>query len=538
MKQCKKNTYYITTPIYYPNASPHIGSLYSTLIADIIARYQKLFGKKVVFLTGVDEHGQKIAEAAAKKNMQPKEFVDSISALFQEAWKKWNIDYTIFMKTSSDFHKEGVTEWIIRMEKEGFIYKALYEGWYSVTSEAFLTEKDAECKNKHDVPICPLSGKEAIWLSQDAYFFKLSSFQKPLLEWYAHNPEWIYPKERINEVVEFVKGGLKDLCISRTKENLLWSIDYPGDAKQGVYVWADALNNYITGVGYPSSDQFCSIWPADVHVLAKDIIRFHAVYWPAFLMASKLPLPKKLLVHGWLLVDNKKMSKSLGNVISPEHLQQQYGVDRMRYYFARHIALTHDSSFSDEDIIQKTNAECVNTLGNLVQRVIMLALQNNLDHVDILASPLQEVLLKEGDRLVQFIEQCINECSLTRACEEIWKYISFVNQAVQESQPWAVVKKDKNEFTKIISALLQAIARISYCVSPIMPQSAETILFCLYGQNCSIESLENNKKVSFRLTAPSKPLFERLELQVKEKEKDKNRIKNIKSQDNHHKLSR
>ena len=313
-----KKSFYITTPIYYPNAKPHIGSIYSTVLADIFARYAKLGKQNVVFLTGLDEHGQKVYQAAEKANKSPQVFVNDLADIFKAIFKRWNIDYTIFMRTTDDFHKKAIKQWIIDLQNKGFIYKSEYKGWYSVGSEAFLLEKDCELKNKEGIPICPITQKPAIWVCQEAYFFKLSFFENQLLDFFNKNPYFITPKERTEEVISFIKSGLKDLCISRLAKDLSWGIPFPNDENHVVYVWADALNNYITAIGYlQNNNEFDQVWPCDIHVMAKDIIRFHAVYWIAFLLAADLPLPKKELVHGWLLVNNQKMSKSLDNVINP-----------------------------------------------------------------------------------------------------------------------------------------------------------------------------------------------------------------------------
>src|SRR3989339_2186100 len=350
------NKFYVTTPIYYVTARPHLGSLYSTLLADVAARYHKVAGEKVFFLTGTDEHGQKVAQAAAKAGMQPKEFTDSFIDDYKSVWKKYEIAYDYFIRTTDNQHVQAVQTWLQRLIAQGDIYKGSYKGWYCTPCESFVTEKDSQQTEEGKALTCPDCSRLTGEVFEECYFFKLSAYQDRLLKFYEEHPNFITPKERMAEVISFVKSGLRDLSISRT--TISWGIPFPGDDAHVTYVWADALNNYITAVGYGDdarADELAKWWPADLQIMGKDIARFHAVYWPAFLMASNLAMPKKLLVHGWIKVADQKMSKSLGNAVDPMQLANDYGVDEIRYYLTRKMAITQDSEFKFDDIEQSVN---------------------------------------------------------------------------------------------------------------------------------------------------------------------------------------
>ena len=311
----KKKNYYLTTSVYYVNAKPHIGTLYSTVLADVTARWQQLCGANTFFLTGTDEHGQKIQQRAEQVGVAPQKFVDDMVPLFKHMWQRYGIAYDGFIRTTDEHHKKAVQQWLRDLIAKGEIYKGHYEGWYCTPCETYLTDTELSEGQEHPCPSC---GRPTKLISEESYFFRLSAYQDKLLAFYKNNPDFIVPKERANEVIRFVEGGLKDLSISRT--TIKWGIPFPGDDKHVTYVWADALNNYITAIGYGDSaraKEFAKWWPADLHVMGKDIVRFHAIYWPAFLMASGLPLPQQLLVHGWIQVDGKKMYKSFGNVVDP-----------------------------------------------------------------------------------------------------------------------------------------------------------------------------------------------------------------------------
>lgn len=320
----KKNSFYVTTPIYYVTAKPHLGSLYATLLADTVARWNKLCGADVFFLTGTDEHGQKIAQAAAAVKQDPKDFVDSFIPDYKKAWDLYDIQYDKFIRTTDDYHIKGAQAFVTTLLDKGYIYKSVYKGWYCTPCETFVVEIGPEEEPAAKGPQCPSCGRDTHIVSEETYFFKLSAFGDKLLAFYKENPDFIMPKERAHEVTSFVESGLKDLSISRT--TVKWGVPFPNDPSHTIYVWVEALSNYLTGIGYGDphkTKEFNYRWPADVQVLGKDIVRFHAVYWPAMLMAAELPLPKKLLVHGWIKVDKQKMSKSLGNVVDPIELQKK-----------------------------------------------------------------------------------------------------------------------------------------------------------------------------------------------------------------------
>ncbi len=473
----QKNKFYVTTPIYYGTARPHLGSLYSTLLADVVARWQKLLGKKVFFLTGTDEHGQKIAQAAQAAGKSPQEFVDSFIAAYKTVWHNYEIAYNFFIRTTDSYHVKAVQQWLQELIEKGDIYKGFYQGWYCIPDETFVVEKD----EKHPTaPKCTSCGRETVLVSEETYFFKLSSYQDKLLTFYQNNPDFIVPKERINEVISFVKSGLKDLSISRT--TIKWGIPFPGDDKHITYVWADALNNYITGVGYGDPEKLAEFkywWPADLHIMGKDIIRFHAIYWPAFLMASNLPLPKQLLVHGWIKVNHQKMSKSLGNVIDPQDLYTTYGAEPVRYYLTKYMAISQDGEFSIADLEQKISSDLANDLGNLLNRMVTLAHKNDLHDIpvpqawDLQATHLQN----ESFNMLHDFQNYMSEYQFHMAYSRLWKFINQTNAYFHEQEPWKV--KDAEQFKTIISATAHSLKTIAVLLLPLMPKKMEELLYSL-----------------------------------------------------------
>lgn len=518
----EKQTFYVTTPIYYVNAKPHLGSLYSTLLADVLARWHALMGQKTFFLTGTDEHGQKVAETAEKAGKQPKEFIDALIPAFKDLWKEYEIGYSHFIRTTDDYHVAAVQQWIRMLMEKGDIYKSSYEGWYCTSSEAFLTEKDLEFREPGQPPISLLCDKPARWVSEEAYFFKLSAYQERLLEFYKQNPHFITPPERMREVVTFVEGGLKDLSISR--KTITWGIPFPGDASHVTYVWADALNNYISAIGWGDSrraDEFQQWWPADVHVLGKDIVRFHAVYWPAFLMASNLELPRQLLVHGWIKVDGQKMSKSLGNVVDPSALAQHYGVEPVRYYLARYMAITQDSTFSTEDLESKINADLVNDLGNLVNRMLLLAHAQGLTSVKApkeWGSHEQELHRGFLVMLNEF-EFEMRNCYFHRGYAAVWKFISAVNAYFHAHEPWKLAKQDRKRFEEVIAATCHSLYGTALLIAPLMPQTMAKLLQALghsIKHDCNYLAVLKNSEWSDAFTLTKiEPLFKKYETEVR-----------------------
>ena len=364
-----KNKYYITTPIYYVNDKPHLGHAYTSLVADTVARYKKLFNKDVFFITGTDEHGQKVEEAAKKKNTSPKEFVDKVSKQFVYLTELLKLTNNDFIRTSEDCHKEYVKAVWTKLEKLGDIYLDTYKGWYSITDESFVADNEITTDKKNQ-KIGP-SGDILQWLEEPSYFFRLSKWQDKLLEFYSKNPDFVKPKSRYNEVIKFVEKGLQDLSISRT--SFSWGINVPGSSNHIIYVWLDALFNYISVL--TKNNKFDNYWPADAHIVGKDILRFHAIFWPAFLLSANLKLPKKVFAHGWWTIDGEKMSKSLGNVIDPVYLVEKYGVDQIRYFLLREIPFGEDGNFSELSLIKRLNSDLTNDLGNLIQSIVFSSIK-------------------------------------------------------------------------------------------------------------------------------------------------------------------
>ncbi|MBY0109954.1 MAG: methionine--tRNA ligase [Candidatus Babeliaceae bacterium] len=517
--------FYVTTPIYYVNARPHLGSLYSTLLADVASRYNKLHNKNVFFLTGTDEHGQKIAQSAAAVGKKPQDFVDSFIPAFKDAWKLYNIDYTKFIRTTDSDHIQAVQAWIKRLIDKGDIYKSHYAGYYCVSCEAFVTDKDMPHGITENIPLCPTCGRTTEYVSEESYFFKLSSYQERLLQFYKDNPDFITPRERMAEVISFVQSGLKDLSISRT--TIDWGIPFPGDKNHVTYVWADALNNYITGVGYgvPGKEKEFNVWwPADLQILGKDIVRFHAVFWPAFLMASGLPMPKKLLVHGWIKIGEHKMSKSRGNAVDPVELATTYGVDQVRYYLVRHLAITQDSPFTYADLEQRINSDLSHDLGNLLNRTITLALKYNVAMVECPKTwSAESVALYEAGKniTVRFMQE-MEAGYMNRAYAVVWEYIHEVNKYFHNQQPWKIAQSESEKFAEVISATCHALYTIAHLSWPLMPQKMEQLLFAL-GKKINIEQdvfahlLSVPWKETFSLTQ-GEILFNKIDIKLETQE--------------------
>ncbi len=519
MAKISKPTFYITTPIYYVNDVPHIGHAYTTIIADTLARFQKLAGKNVFFLTGTDEHGQKIEKAAAEKGLTPKALADSVVGRTMELWKALNIQYDFFIRTTMDVHERGVQKLFQRLLEKGDIYKGEYKGWYCVSDENFLAddvplEKDG-CKT------CPDCGKKAAVVSEPTYFFRLSGFQERLLEHYSAHPDFVRPQSRMNEVASFVRGGLRDLSITRT--TVKWGVPVPGDPAHTIYVWFDALHNYLTGIGYDwNIELFERFWPADVHLVGKDILRFHAVYWPAFLMAGGFPLPKTVFGHGWWLRDDTKMSKSKGNVLDPQVILKTFGPDPLRYFLLREIPIGQDGNFSHEGFIHRVNSDLANDLGNLVHRTLTM-IQNYFggmieDLEDASGDDLK--LASDFEALKARVFEHYDSCATNKALEEIWTYIGSVNKYLADREPW-ILAKDPSRRPRLARILHQAAAAIraaSYLIYPTMPGSAEKIWKFL-GEDKSpaavpFNALRFDDFTPGRKTGAPEALFPRVDLKI------------------------
>jgi len=475
-KKPDENKFYVTTPIYYVNDVPHIGHAYTTIIADVLARFNRLLGKEVFFLTGTDEHGQKIEKAAAERGLSPQEHVDRVVGRFQELWKAIDISYDAFIRTTQPYHEEGVQKIFRKLLDKGDIYKGTYKGWYCVSNEHFLA--DDVPMEKEGYKICPECGVKTSLVEEETYFFRLSAYQKPLLDFYAAHPDFVRPQSRMNEVMSFVEGGLKDLSITRT--SVKWGIPVPGDPKHTIYVWFDALNNYLTGIGYGWNEAlYKKFWPATIHLMAKDILRFHAIFWPAFLMAGGFPLPGTVYSHGWWLKDNAKMSKSKGNVLDPNIILKTFGADSLRYFLVREISIGLDGNFSHEAFIHRVNSDLANDLGNLVQRTLTMV-RNYFGGVVGEAGPEtnEDVKVRAGfDKLKVRTEELFSDYAINRALEEIWAYLGTVNKYLADHEPWKMAKEPEKRprLARVLLQAASAIRGISYLLYPVMPGSCDKI---------------------------------------------------------------
>jgi methionyl-tRNA synthetase len=466
--------YYLTTPIYYPSAKPHMGHAYSSISADVIARFKRLEGYNVNFLTGTDEHGLKIQRAAELQNKDPKDFCDEISQNFIELAKKLNLTNTDFIRTTENRHKETVSKlWNILEEKKE-IYISKYSGWYSVSDEAFYTEDEIEIKS--DIKISKISGSKVEWMEEESYFFRLSKWQEPLLKYYADNPEFIAPTSRKNEVISFVKSGLKDLSISRT--SFKWGIPVPSNNKHIIYVWLDALTNYISALDYFEKNNKSYFWPADVHIIGKDIIRFHCVYWPAFLLAAGIEPPKKVFAHGWILSGEEKMSKSKGNILDPLEIIENYGLDEIRYYLMKEVIYGDDGKITPENLINCINSDLANNIGNLYQRISSIV-HSKLDSIVPRCSPSEKVDLKILNLVEENLDSLIktfNKFEIHNYLKNIIQLCSEVNKYVNDSAPWSIKEDDIEKRNVIIYAVLEFIRKVSILLQPIIPEKSKIIL--------------------------------------------------------------
>ena len=466
--------YYITTAISYPNGPPHIGHAYEAIAADVIARHKRGQGRDVRFQTGTDEHGLKMAQAARAQNIEPRIFATEMSVLFQQMCDKLEISYDNFIRTSEAPHYAASQAIWKAMEEKGDLYLDSYEGWYSVRDEAYY-EPDELTTDNDGTKLSP-QGTPVEWVKEESWFFRLSAYQQRLLDHYSANPGFIQPDSRRNEVIRFVEGGLRDLSISRTSFD--WGVPVPGSNRHVMYVWLDALTNYITGLGYPEDTELWQrYWPADVHLIGKDVVRFHAVYWPAFLMSAGIPLPKQVYGHGFLLTRGEKMSKSIGNVVDPFTLADRFGVDQLRYFLMREVSFGQDGSYSPEAIVNRVNAELANSFGNLAQRTLSMIFKN-LDGVIPAPGKAAEdrELLERVDAAAAELEVRFDEFAFSVGLEGWIGAVFACNAYVDAAAPWALRKTDPERMADVLGTLVAAIRRLAEAVLPVVPASAEKLI--------------------------------------------------------------
>ena len=486
--------FYITTPIYYPSAKPHMGHAYSSIIADFFARFKRIDGYQVYFLTGTDEHGLKIQRAAEKKGVNPLAFCDEISKTFKDLSKTLNLTNNDFIRTTESRHKKSVQYLWEELKKNDDIYLSKYSGWYSVSDEAFYNEEEIEDLDNKKVAISSKSPVE--WVDEESYFFRLSKWEKPLLDFYEQNPDFISPSSRKNEVISFVKSGLKDLSVSR--KSFSWGIQVPNDDNHVIYVWLDALTNYISALNYPNIDNelYKKFWPASVHLIGKDILRFHAIYWPAFLLAAKIDVPKKVYGHGWILSNDEKMSKSKGNILDPLEIIKKYGLDPLRYYLIKEVSFGNDGNISQEKLEDCINSDLANNFGNLCQRVSAFVVKNCDSKI-----PKEIKFEKDDMKMLNEYSQNLDNLRSEIDDQNINYYINYIvnrlfeaNKYFNDQEPWKK-KGDEIRLNTIVYTTLEIVRKVTFLLYPIIPQSCLKVLkiFNLKEKDIIFESIGNNE---------------------------------------------
>lgn len=507
-----RKSFYVTTPIYYVNDVPHIGHGYSTIIADTIARYKRFKGYDVLFLTGTDEHGQKVEKAARDRGLSPQEHCDLMVGPWKELWKRLNVSYDDFIRTTQERHEKVVQHIFQKLYDQGDIYKGFYEGWYCIHEETFYPESQLV------EGCCPECGREVEWLREESYYFRSSKYQDQLLDHIKKNPSFVQPYFRRNEVVSFVEGGVQDISVSRT--TFKWGIPVPFDPGHVIYVWFDALINYLTGSGYlQDEEKYQKFWPADIHIIGKDIIRFHAVIWPTMLMALGIDLPKQILATGFWTLGGEKISKSKGIVVDPNRLIEEFGEDTIRYFLIREIGLGLDGEFTQDALIRRINGDLANDLGNLVHRTVAMMMKYFDGKIPPAGSLTElEVSLKnESLGLAGAVDEAMNKMDIREALVQIWRVIGRANKYIDEAAPWAVAKEGNIEHLKtVMRTLLEAIRIIDILVMPVIPRTAEKIWDQLGQSDFSSITFEDATRWDGLAPGTSvkkaQPLFPRIEL--------------------------
>ncbi|OZF56569.1 methionine--tRNA ligase [Rhodococcus sp. 14-2470-1a] len=505
-------TFYVTTAIAYPNGVPHIGHAYEYISTDVIARFKRLDGYDVMFLTGTDEHGLKMQQTATKEGIDVRDLATRNSDVFKKLDETLGISYDRFIRTTDADHHEASKAIWSKMVERGDIYLDTYSGWYSVRDEAFYTEGETTVADD-GTRVATETNTPVEWTEESTYFFKLSAYQDQLLELYDTTPDFIAPNTRRNEIVSFVKGGLKDLSISRTTFD--WGVQVPNDPEHVMYVWVDALTNYLTGVGYPdaSSEKFAKYWPADLHIIGKDITRFHTVYWPAFLMSAGIELPKRVFVHGFLNNKGEKMSKSVGNVVDPFALVDEFGLDPLRFFLLREVSYGQDGSYSAEAIVTRMNADLSNELGNLAQRSLTMVAKNLEGKVPT-PGPFttdDEALLARADALLEICRREFDVQALHTALEAIWSVLGETNRYFSQQEPWVLRKTDPDRMATVLYVTLEVLRIVGILVQPVMPGSAARILELLGGPANQFSDIGTRVVPGSPLPAPS-PVFPKYEV--------------------------
>ena len=501
-------TFYVTTPIYYINSDPHIGSAYTTIVADVVARYKRMMGYDTFFLTGTDEHGQHVLNSARAAKKDPKVFSDELSRRFVDLWKGLEISNDAFVRTTDDYHVKTVQMFFQKMHDKGDIYIGKYEGWYCVNCETFWTDKDLD-----EDKVCPTCHRPLEHVEEENYFFRLSKYTEPLLKHFKEHPDFVEPDFRRNEMIRILEDGLEDISVSRTSFD--WGVPVPFDPKHVVYVWFDALVNYVSAIGYGwNEEMFNKYWPADVHFIGKEINRFHSLVWPAMLMSMELPLPKKIFAHGWLTVNGEKISKSKGNAIDPRVLVKAYGMDAVKYYLLRDIQFGNDGNFSEDNLIVRINADLANDLGNLVRRTLSMISQNfdflpNFSEIGAYDDELEKLTTETIKEYFKFMD----EFNFTKALTNIWKLVKFGNKYIDLTEPWLMAHDDskKARLATVLYNLSDLIRNVAIMLSPILVKTADNILKNMGQRFEGIETLGWHKTVPGVKITVGEPFFPRID---------------------------